>query len=214
MVPSILKSKHYPTWNFNLSCVYLFTNQALMEDKQLIAQLKKRDRNALKTVYLNYKTEFLKFMSRYNADNDVLEDIFQDALIALYENAQAGKLDVLRSTVKTYLFGIGKFMLFKHFRKSKREIPTEEPFVFDNYEQAVMEDVFEDEGLNDYQAKLVANFKKLGDKCREILELFYLKGMKLDEITLTQGYDNKDVAKSQKSRCLRSLRQLIGKNDG
>ena len=197
-----------------LSCVYLLTVTVLMTDEQLIAQLKQRERNALKTVYLDYKAEFLKFMSRYNADSDILEDIFQEALIVLYENAQAGKLDALKSTVKTYLFGTGKFMLFKHFRDAKKEVPTEETYIFDRYEQAVIEDVYEDEGMNDYQSKLVANFKKLGDKCREILELFYLQGMKLDEITLAQGYENKDVAKSQKSRCLKSLKQLIGKNDG
>lgn len=185
-----------------------------MTDEQLISQLKRRDRTALKSVYLGYKTEFFKFMSRFNAEKDVLEDIFQDALIVLYENAQAGKLDALKSTIKTYLFGTGKFMLFKHFRDSKKEVPTEETYIFDRYEQAVIDDVYEDEGLNDYQVKLVANFKKLGEKCREILELFYLKGMKLDEITITQGYENKDVAKSQKSRCLKSLKQLIGKNDG
>lgn len=185
-----------------------------MTDEQLIVQLKKRDHNALKNVYLDYKTEFLKFMSRYNANVDVLEDIFQDALIVLYENAQAGKLDALKSTLKTYLFGTGKFMLFKHFRDGKREVPTEETYIFDQYEEAIIEDVYEDEGLNVYQKQLVANFKKLGEKCREILELFYLKGMKLDEITQTQGYDNKDVAKSQKSRCLKSLKQLIGKNNG
>ncbi len=185
-----------------------------MTDEQLIAQLKKRERNALKSVYLDYKSEFFKFMSRYNAKNDVLEDIFQDALIVLYENAQSEKLDALKSTVKTYLFGIGKFMLFKHFRDGKREVPTEETYLFDQYEQAVIEDVYEDEGPNDYQKQMAANFKKLGDKCREILELFYLQGMKLDEITVRQGYDNKDVAKSQKSRCLKSLKQLIGKNDG
>lgn len=185
-----------------------------MTDEHLIAQLKQRDRNALKTVYLDYKTEFLKFMSRYNADAIVLEDIFQDALIVLYENAQDGKLDNLNSAVKTYLFGIGKFMLFKHFRDGKKEVPTEEAYLFDKYEQGHIEDVYEDEGPNEYQKQLVANFKKLGEKCREILELFYLQGMKLDEITQTQDYENKDVAKSQKSRCLKSLKQLIGKNNG
>lgn len=185
-----------------------------MTDEQLIAQLKQRDRNALKTVYLDYKTEFFKFMSRYNADNGILEDIFQDALIVLYENAMVGKLDHLKSSVKTYLFGTGKFMLFKHFRDTKKEIVADEDYIFDNYEQAVIEDVFEDEGPNEYQRQLVANFNKLGAKCREILELFYVKGMKLDEIMVEQGYENKDVVKSQKSRCLKSLKNLIQKNDG
>ena len=185
-----------------------------MTDEQLISQLKKRDRNALKNVYERYKTEFFKFASRYNAKTELLEDIYQDALIVLYENAQAGKLDSLRSSLKTYLFGTGKFMLFKRFRDAKKEVHTDEAYVFDNYEQAVIEDVYEDEGPNEYQRQLVANFKKLGEKCREILELFYLRGMKLDEITQTQGYENKDVTKSQKSRCLKSLKQLIGKNNG
>lgn len=185
-----------------------------MKDEQLISQLKQRDKSALKTVYLDYKNEFFRFMARYSSDLIILEDIFQDALIVVYENAQAGKLDALKSTVKTYLFGIGKFMLFKHFRDGKKEVPTEETYIFDYYEQAVIEDVYEDEGLNEYQSKLTANFKKLGDKCREILELFYLQGMKLDEITQKQGYESKDVAKSQKSRCLKSLKQLIGNNNG
>lgn len=185
-----------------------------MDDKQLIAQLKKRDRNALTNVYQDYKTEFFRFMSRYNAEENTLEDIFQDALIVLYENAQAGKLDQLKSTLKTYLFGTGKFMLFKHFRDSKKEVFTDEDYVFDNYEQAVIEDVYEDEGPNDYQKMLVANFKKLGDKCREVLELFYLQGLKLDEIVTVQGYENKNVVKSQKSRCLKSLKELIMRKDG
>jgi len=185
-----------------------------MDDKQLIAQLKKRDRNALTSVYQDYKDEFFRFMFRFNAKSDTLEDIFQDALIVLYENAQAGKLDHLKSTLKTYLFGTGKFMLFKHFRDSKTEVFTDEDYVFDNYEQAVIEDVYADDGPSDYQKMLMANFKKLGDKCREILELFYLQGLKLDEIVTVQGYENKNVVKSQKSRCLKSLKELIMPKDG
>lgn len=181
-----------------------------MDDKQLIAQLKKRDKNALKDVYRRYKTEFFRFASRYTSDDVLLEDVFQDALIAVYENALAGKLDDLRSSLKTYLFSTGKFMLFKKFRDTK-EIATEETYIFDQRETAVMEDIFEDTGPNERQRKLVENFKKLGDKCREILELFYLEGLKLDEIVKVQGYENKNVVKSQKSRCLKTLRELVVK---
>ncbi len=179
-----------------------------MDDKQLIAQLKKRDRNALKDVYREYKSEFFRFASRYTKADDTLEDIFQDAIIAVYENALAGKLDNLKSSLKTYLFSTGKFMLFKKFRDTK-EVATDENYIFDQKEKAVMEDVYKDEGLDEYQKKLTANFKKLGDKCREILELFYLQGMKLDEIVSVQGYENKNVVKSQKSRCLKTLKTLI-----
>ena len=179
-----------------------------MNDQQLIAQLKKREKNALKDVYREYKTEFFRFASRYTKAEDTLEDIFQDAIIAVYENALAGKLDHLKSSLKTYLFSTGKFMLFKKFRDTK-EMATDEDYIFDQKEKAVIEDVYEDEGPNDYQKQLLANFRNLGDKCREILELFYLQGLKLEEIMNVQGYENKNVVKSQKSRCLKSLKQLV-----
>ncbi|NNE77058.1 MAG: sigma-70 family RNA polymerase sigma factor [Pricia sp.] len=179
-----------------------------MNDKRLISQLKQRDRNALGRVYTQYKTEFFKFAYRYRADDNLLEDIYQDAIIAVYENALRGKLDNLKSSLKTYLFSTGKFMLFKKFRDTK-EKATDKDYIFDQTEKAVITDVYEDEGPNGYQEKLVENFKKLGDKCREILELFYLQGLKLEEIMIVQGYDNKNVVKSQKSRCLKSLKDLI-----
>lgn len=185
-----------------------------MKDEHLLAQLKKRDRNALKSVYKQYKVEFFKFASRYTNDESLLEDVFQDAIIVLYENALAGKLDQLKSTLKTYLFGTGKFILFKHFRDSKKQVYTDEEYNFDQYEQAVIQDVSSDEGPSDYQKLLLANFKRLGDKCREVLELFYLQNLKLDEIMTQQGYENKNVVKSQKSRCLKSLRDLIQRQNG
>ncbi|SHI55094.1 RNA polymerase sigma factor [Pseudozobellia thermophila] len=184
-----------------------------MKDEQLISQLKNRDRDALKSVYDDYRSEFFKFAHRYQKTGVDLEDIFQDALIALYENAQAGKLDHLKSSVKTYLFSIGKFMLFKRFRDTK-EIITDEAYIFDQKEKAVIEDVYHDPGPDEYQKRLVSNFKKLGEKCREILELFYLKGLKIEEIMTVQGYENKNVVKSQKSRCLKSLKDLIKRQDG
>ena len=185
-----------------------------MSDEQLISQLKQRDRDALKKVYLDYKNEFFKFCSRYEKSNVVLEDTFQDAIIALYENAIAGKLDHINSSVKTYLFGIGKFMIFKRFRDHKKEISTDDNYIFDQREKQTFTEIIEDEGPNQFQRQLVDNFKKLGNKCREILELFYLQGLKLEEIMEVQGYENKNVVKSQKSRCLKTLKELISKSDG
>ena len=50
---------------------------------------------------------------------------------------------------------------------------------------------------------------KLGEKCQEILNLFYFKEYNLDEITKLMKYDNKNVAKSQKSRCIKQLKDII-----
>jgi len=49
----------------------------------------------------------------------------------------------------------------------------------------------------------------LGSKCKDIITLFYLRGFNIEEITEYLGYSSKDVVKSQKSRCLKTLKERI-----
>ena len=68
----------------------------------------------------------------------------------------------------------------------------------------------DDERQNETSIKIMQKaLNQMGGKCKEILKLFYYQEMKLDEIVETMSYENKDVAKSQKSRCLKNLRKLI-----
>lgn len=184
-----------------------------MNDETLISRLKKGDRDALKDIYLNFKSEFFRFSSRYDIEDEVLEDIYQDAIIILWEKAQMGKIDNLTCTIKTYLFSIAKYMIYDYSRKSSKIMFSLDDYVLDNYDQETVEEMRYDGDLNPYQLKLLNNFKKLGDKCREVLSLFYYRGFTIDEIMEDQGYENKNVVKSQKSRCLKSLKELIRKED-
>jgi RNA polymerase sigma factor (sigma-70 family) len=77
-------------------------------------------------------------------------------------------------------------------------------------EQTVMTEIVEATIQDDEQRhKMQLALEELGGKCREILYLFYYRGFSLEEIVEKLGYSNKDVAKSQKSRCLKSLKILV-----
>lgn len=184
-----------------------------MNEESLISRLKNGERDGLKQIYINYKQEFFRFSSRYEMEEEVLEDIYQDAIIVLWEKAQVGKIDNLKCTVKTYLFSIAKYMIYDYLRKSSKIMYSLDDYVLDNYDKEVTEEMRQNGDLSPYQMKLLANFKKLGDKCREILSLFYYRGFTIDEIMENQGYESKNVVKSQKSRCLKSLKELIRKED-
>ena len=54
--------------------------------------------------------------------------------------------------------------------------------------------------LTNVQKQLQVAFKALGQKCKDVLTLFYYRGFNLEEIMNTLNYTNKDVVKSQKSR--------------
>lgn len=175
--------------------------------ENVIALLKKDDEKTIRKLYDENKKGFLIFANRYTLNADDVLDVYQDAVIALIENAKKGKIDSLQSSISTYLFGIGKFMIFQKLKKEKKTFSKDD---FSNLEY-VDEDYDEEE--NNIQVVLIQRaFEKIGEQCRKVLQLFYYEEKKLDEIQEELGYSNKDVLKSQKSRCLKQLKDLTKEN--
>ncbi|MBQ0768811.1 MAG: sigma-70 family RNA polymerase sigma factor, partial [Bizionia sp.] len=77
-----------------------------------IEDLQKGSEIIYKTIYENNRAKFIHFARRYNLDDDDIIDVYQDAYIAFYNNVMSGKLQFLSSSISTYIFSIGKFMVF------------------------------------------------------------------------------------------------------
>lgn len=182
-----------------------------MTDSNLIEGLKKDDRHALKHIYVVNKKAFLNFAKKFPLAEEDIIDIYQDAIIALRENAIKGKIDNITSELKTYLFSIGKYMIYDRLKKQKKMHLVNDDSNLTNYEEPFFFD-FNTNELSTEQKQLQIAFKTLGEKCKEILTLFYYRGFDIEDIMNTLNYTNKDVVKSQKSRCLKSLKDLIFKN--
>ncbi|WP_225035997.1 RNA polymerase sigma factor [Winogradskyella sp. SM1960] len=178
----------------------------MVKDQYLVDKLKQNDLKALDSIYLTYKEEFFLFARTFSIASEDISDLYQETIIALYENVQSQKLERLSSSLKTYLFAIGKFKIYKHLKKSKK-IYHEENIIHVSEEMKV----FETETADEQQLVLRKSWKELGDKCQQILDLYYYKGMVLDDIQSTLKYSSKDVLKSQKSRCLKQLKALVRK---
>lgn len=174
------------------------------KDDQIVSLLKKGDEKTIQRFYKEHKSEFFRFASRYEMTKDEISDVYQDAVIALCENARKGKLDALNSSLKTYFFAIGKYMIFGKMKKEKSTVLYEE--LKDVHIEWETDSALENE---DNVKILRENLKKMGGQCLHILTLFYYEEKKLDEITEIMKYENKDVAKSQKARCLKKLKELI-----
>src|SRR5690606_8476310 len=175
------------------------------DESQVISLLKRDDEKTIHKLYTAYKPGFYMFANKYPIAKETVLDIYQDAIVALCENAKKGKLDTLKSSLKTYFFAIGKYMIYAHLKKDNQTT------VYENIDDIHFEwEVIEEE--NDEQLYLLRTvFSELGDQCQQILKLFYYEEKKLDEITTLMNYENKDVAKSQKSRCLKALKELTNK---
>lgn len=178
------------------------------KEEQLVQDIRCGNKKILEEVYTRNKTHFIQFARKYQVEEEVIRDIYQDSVIVLYENILEGKLTQLQSSIKTYLFAIGKHKLLQHLRNGEKipTLPIEEINLLEEigaYEQDI-----EDEQV----ALLRKGYRELGPKCQEVLRLFYYEGKKLDEIQECLHYDSKDTVKSQKSRCLKQLKNIVRAN--
>lgn len=183
-----------------------------MSEHQLILLLKDSDKEVLKMLYTENRNPFINFARKFKISEEDILDVYQDAIIVLQEKAIKGELENLTCSIRTFLFGIGKYMLFEKARKHKKKLPLFPEKKEDYNFLEICNDFFEiEEEPNELQVLLKNAFSTLGKKCKEVLTLFYYRGYTIDEISETLNYENKNVAKSQKSRCIKQLKEKIKK---
>ncbi|MCD6543482.1 MAG: sigma-70 family RNA polymerase sigma factor [Flavobacteriaceae bacterium] len=169
--------------------------------------LKRKDKVTLQKIYNDNKIAFVNFAKNYHIEEFDSLDIYHDSIVALQDNAFKGKLDNLKSSISTYLFAIGKYKIFHLFRERKKlRITNDIEIVEKNFDYDV--DLY-GKNLTNQQTLLKSGFHKIGKRCKEILELFYYSGYNLDEITDILNYSDKNVLKSQKSRCIKQLKKIV-----
>ena len=182
----------------------------LGNSKNIIDLIKCGDEKTLQDLYIENREAFIKFSKKYNVERFDAVDIYQDAIIILQENIVNGKIKELNSSVSTYLFAIGKYKIFQtHRENSKLELSNNFYYEAENIHLDVD---FLGEKLTNEQRLINKHFQNLGERCKEILTLFYYEGYSLDEITEILGYSDKNVLKSQKSRCIKQLKNMVKKN--
>ena len=135
-----------------------------MIGKVLIAGIKNGDSKALSHVYNAYRSDFINFGIKYKLSKTELLDIYQDAIIALRNNAVEGKIDDLKSELKTYLFSIGKYMIYAKLKSTNKVSTVGDVSVHQNRTKVSVEyDIIDD--LTVEQKQLKAAFDQLGNRC-------------------------------------------------
>ena len=174
-------------------------------DQVVIEKIKSGDEDQLATIYKEHRSEFLFWVTKnYHCDLEEAKDAYQFSILALYENIASNKLVNLRSSVKTYIFAIGKNKILEKKKGDSRYTGDYDEF------EIPMEEVSEEVEQKERDLKLVEQcLEKLGDPCRSMLELYYHNRMSMEEITNTLNYKNANTAKNLKYKCMNRLKRLF-----
>jgi RNA polymerase sigma factor (sigma-70 family) len=175
-------------------------------DKELIAAMQLGESWALKKLFTDNYDGFMIWAKRtFQLGIDEVQDIYQDSVIITYENIQKGKLNNLSSSISTYLFAVGKNLVREHIRREVKFSNEEESIIRELYSHPYDTPTLPEPLLDATKREL----EKMEEPCKSILTLFYYFDKSIEEIATTLNYKDKTTVKTQKSRCLKYLRENI-----
>ncbi|MBN9350861.1 MAG: sigma-70 family RNA polymerase sigma factor [Chitinophagaceae bacterium] len=176
------------------------------DEKALLRGLSTHDPLAIEMIYRQSFGPIQSFVIKNNGFSDDARDVFQEAMVILFENAQSESFE-LTCRIRTYLYSICRRLWLKKIEREKRFYTGS----FDTLNEIVpVEDDLEMHEKKDADLQLMDEaLGKIGEPCKSLLEAFYIQKKSMPEIAESFGYTNADNAKTQKYKCLMRLKKLF-----
>jgi RNA polymerase sigma-70 factor (ECF subfamily) len=182
-------------------------DKTAMSDAELLHLVRSGDPSGLSFVYEKYRKEYVNWIRRFSScDIEQACEFYQGTMLIFYENVMNGKLTELQSSLKTYLFGVGKNLVMHEYRKNMRSEKIKAEYIL----QSHIADTAQEMAAEEMDLQLVHRcFERIGDPCHKLLELFYFNQRSMEEISAELGYKNPETTKNQKYKCMERLRKLV-----
>jgi RNA polymerase sigma factor (sigma-70 family) len=179
--------------------------KAEINEKPLLEGLASSDKKAVEAIYQDNYNMVQSLIINNNGSSDDAKDIFQEAMIVLYEKVRSGSFE-LNCQIKTYLYSVCRRLWLKRLHQLNRYsaplgdteavVPVEEEI--EGHEQRNAEFEMMEKAIN-----------SLGEPCKSLLEAYYLQKQNMQVIAANFGYTNSDNAKNQKYKCLMRLKKIF-----
>jgi RNA polymerase sigma-70 factor (ECF subfamily) len=171
--------------------------------QNIIQQIKLGNEQPLIDLYKLYRNEFVVWSCKeFSANEEQAKDAFQEAILDFNDNIIRGYLTEFSSSVKTYLFQIGKHKVINLIKKESRITYNDNLQLIKGNEY---EDYMDDENKAYTQEQISSAINKLPEDCQKVLKLHYFNEYDMGSIAREMEYKNADTAKSKKSVCMKRL---------
>ncbi|KAA3624230.1 MAG: sigma-70 family RNA polymerase sigma factor [Bacteroidetes bacterium] len=174
-------------------------------DEKLLEQLAGGDDRVWKAFYENVRDVFCgHFMKYAGIDPPKALELLHEAMVIFHRKAVSGNLQPpLQSLLSTYLIGIGKNLCRRKGFKLADEGEDSLKNLADDW-------ITEHEQVEENAAIVKNLLGKIGEPCKSLLTMFYLKGFSMEAIANNMGMPSPGAAKKKKFDCLKAIRQMLG----
>ncbi len=174
-------------------------------EQDLLKGLARNETKAVETIYRENYNMVQALVINNNGSADDAKDVFQEAMIVLYEKVRSGHFE-LNCQIKTYVYSVCRRLWLKKLQQHNRYAGD-----IGNMEETVPveEDISEHDKRDAEFEMMDKAISSLGEPCKSLLEAFYLQKRNMQEIATGFGYTNADNAKTQKYKCLMRLKKIF-----
>jgi RNA polymerase sigma factor (sigma-70 family) len=177
-----------------------------LEESNYLSAIVSGDRATITRMYTALFPYIRRLVKDYGGSEDDAKDLFQDAVIVLYEKAQKPDFQ-LTSKFSTLFYGVCRNLWrSRQQKKSASEITIPEDAKYIADDSAEIDVLQVDRNKLFYRA-----LRQLGADCQKLLQLFFQK-QTMEEIAREMGFASDGYARVRKSQCKDRLVSLI-KND-
>jgi RNA polymerase sigma factor (sigma-70 family) len=173
-------------------------------DSELVEAIREKEmlEPAILQLYGDHAEITRSFIKGKGGTDQDADDIFQETVVSFIDSVQKSKFRQ-ESGIRTFLISISKNLWYNEIRRRQRAINRERLFEADhNQEDPDVSEIIQDRELKKQLNQLLQD---LGDSCRKVLELFYYENLTMKEIVSHLHYENEQVVRNKKYKCLQQL---------
>ena len=178
------------------------------DDETLLALISRKSslNDAIHAIYRQYAEPVQAFiMSKGGSEQDA-EDVFQETVTAFVSIVQKGKYRG-EAVIKTFLIAVSKNIWYNAMKKRNRSLERDK--IFDNTLEKEEQDISRLITEREVKQELGALLSQLGEPCQKILIMFYYENLSMKEMLSGLSYENEQVVRNKKYKCLQQLAEII-----
>jgi RNA polymerase sigma factor (sigma-70 family) len=180
-------------------------------DSELLSNIRNGTRmnETIKAIYRSHFESLSWFIINNNGSRQDAEDVFQEVVVNFIDLVQKDKFRG-ESTVKTFLFSLNRFTWLNELKRRGRALAREEKY--EKGQDKVELDTSHFITEREEKGQILRLVGELGDTCKRILLLFYYENLSMKEILNATDYENEQVVRNKKYKCLKQLEKMINEN--
>ncbi|HYE56647.1 MAG TPA: sigma-70 family RNA polymerase sigma factor [Chitinophagaceae bacterium] len=192
----------------------VFTNTGIsmddifQSDQALLAALRgKRDTDrAIRSIYRQYFESLSIYVRQNSGSEQDAEDVFQEVVVTFIELVNQDKFRG-ESSIKTFLYSLNRHIWLNELKKRGRM--QQRNIKFEQAKDQVESDVNELIAAREAKTQVMHVIEQLGEACKQVLIAFYYQELSMKEMLAFLPYENEQVVRNKKYKCLKKLEELL-----